>query len=40
MEQVDTYIHWYNKQRIKKPLGYRSPIKYRQDMGSSYDQPV
>lgn len=33
IEQVDTYIHWYNKQRIKKSLGYRSPIKYRQDMG-------
>lgn len=33
IQQIDKYIHWYNKKRIKKSLGFKSPIKYRQDMG-------
>ena len=33
MEQVDDYIRWYNKHRLKLPLGGRSPIEYRQALG-------
>jgi len=27
---IDTYIRWYNTKRIKKSLGYLSPMEYRQ----------
>lgn len=30
MTYIDTYIHWYNTKRIKKSLGYLSPMEYRQ----------
>ncbi|WP_425388986.1 IS3 family transposase [Erysipelothrix rhusiopathiae] len=23
------YVHWYNTERIRKDLGYLSPIKYK-----------
>ncbi len=26
---IDTYIKWYNNKRIKKSLGYHSPVDYR-----------
>ena len=26
---IDDYIHWYNNQRIKKKLGYLSPVDFR-----------
>lgn len=30
MAYIDDYINWYNQKRIKKSLGYLSPIEYRQ----------
>ena len=33
IKQVDKYIQWYNKKRIKQSLGYKSPIQYRNKMG-------
>jgi len=30
---LDDYIRWYNESRIKKSLGFRSPIEYREDLG-------
>lgn len=30
MAYIDTYIQWYNTKRIKKSLGYLSPMEYRQ----------
>jgi len=30
---LDAYIRWYNDQRIKSSLGFRSPAKYRQNLG-------
>lgn len=30
MTYIDTYIQWYNTKRIKKSLGYLSPMEYRQ----------
>jgi putative transposase len=33
IQQVDSYIHWYNKKRIKISLGSLSPIEYRQSLG-------
>lgn len=26
---LDKYIRWYNEERIKRSLGYRSPVQYR-----------
>ena len=31
--EVDSYIHWYNQQRIKISLGSRSPMEYRATLG-------
>lgn len=31
--EVDSYIRWYNRQRIKMSLGSRSPIDYRANLG-------
>ena len=31
--EVDSYIHWYNGERIKISLGSRSPMEYRADLG-------
>ena len=33
MQQVDTYIRWYNERRIKLSLGAVSPEMYRQQCG-------
>jgi transposase InsO family protein/transposase-like protein len=33
MEHVDTYMHWYNHQRIKQSLGWKSPVQYRKQQG-------
>lgn len=30
---VDSYIHWYNKKRIKISLGSLSPLEYRESLG-------
>jgi transposase InsO family protein/transposase-like protein len=31
--EVDSYIRWYNEQRIKMSLGSRSPMEYRANLG-------
>lgn len=31
--EVDSYIRWYNEDRIKISLGSRSPLEYRADLG-------
>lgn len=33
IEQLDSYIHWYNEKRIKISLGGLSPVEYRQNLG-------
>ena len=33
IEELDTYIRWYNEKRIKSSLGYLSPIEYRESLG-------
>jgi putative transposase len=33
VEVVDSYIHWYNKKRIKISLGSLSPVEYRESLG-------
>lgn len=32
IEKLDKYITCYNNDRIKKFLGYKSPIQYRKDL--------
>ncbi|HIT46171.1 MAG TPA: IS3 family transposase, partial [Candidatus Aphodovivens excrementavium] len=29
--EIDGYIRWYNGSRIKKSLGGKSPIEYREE---------
>jgi putative transposase len=31
--EVDSYIRWYNQDRIKMSLGSRSPMEYRANLG-------
>lgn len=33
MQQVDSYIRWYNQHRIKLSLGGLSPLEHRQYLG-------
>jgi len=33
VQTLDSYIRWYNEKRIKKSLGYLSPIEYRESLG-------
>ena len=33
IQEVDTYIRWYNEKRIKLSLGCLSPIEYRKNLG-------
>ena len=33
IEQLNDYLIWYNEKRIKKSLGYLSPLEYRQSLG-------
>lgn len=30
---LNDYLYWYNERRIKKSLGYLSPIEYRHRLG-------
>ena len=30
---LNNYLIWYNETRIKKSLGYMSPMEYRQSLG-------
>ena len=30
---LDKYLYWYNEVRIKKSLGYMSPMEYRRSIG-------
>lgn len=30
---LNDYLVWYNKSRIKKSLGYMSPMEYRRSLG-------
>ena len=31
--ELDKYLHWYNEKRIKKSLGYLSPVEYKRSLG-------
>ena len=33
IEEINSYINWYNTKRIKQSLGYRSPTEYRHSLG-------
>ncbi len=33
VNEVDSYIRWYNEKRIKVSLGSLSPVEYRQSLG-------
>ena len=33
IQEIDTYIHWYRKDRIKSTLGGLSPLDYRRSIG-------
>ena len=33
LHELDMYLHWYNEKRIKKSLGYLSPVEYKQSLG-------
>ncbi len=33
MEELDSYLHWYNEKRIKVSLGGLSPTEYRAELG-------
>jgi len=33
IDRLNNYLHWYNRKRIKKSLGYLSPVEYRQSLG-------
>ena len=33
MDALDTYIRWYNSDRIKVTLDGMSPMQYRRDLG-------
>jgi transposase InsO family protein len=33
MDILDRYLLWYNQRRIKRSLGDRSPVEYRQSLG-------
>lgn len=33
MDALDDYIRWYNEERIKKSLGWTSPLTYRKNLG-------
>ena len=38
MQQVNSYIQWYNEQRIKISLGGLSPSEYRRNLGLQHSQ--
>ena len=33
IQELNTYIRWWNEQRIKMPLGGKSPVSYRKSLG-------
>ncbi len=33
IDGLDKYLHWFRKQRIKKKLGYKSPLEYCMSIG-------
>ena len=33
INELNSYINWYNTKRIKKSLGYMSPVEYRHSLG-------
>ena len=33
INELNSYIDWYNTKRIKKSLGYMSPVEYRHSLG-------
>ena len=33
IERLDTYLHWYNEDRIKESLNWMSPLEYRRSLG-------
>lgn len=33
VSRLNSCLHWYNETRIKKSLGYLSPVEYRQSLG-------
>jgi len=33
MAIIDTYLHWYNEERIKMSLGAKNPLEYRKSLG-------
>ena len=35
IEEVDTYIHWYNEKRIKMSLGGMSPLEFRKETSNN-----
>ena len=35
IKEINTYIDWYNVERIKQSLGYMSPVEYRHSLGLS-----
>ncbi|MBS3987209.1 MAG: IS3 family transposase, partial [Erysipelothrix sp.] len=35
-EQLSTYIHWFNHQRIHSTLGYLSPIQYQEKLTKQF----
>ena len=35
INELNSYIDWYNTKRIKKSLGYMSPVEYRHSLGLS-----
>ena len=35
INELNSYINWYNTKRIKKSLGYMSPVEYRHSLGLS-----
>ncbi|WP_417003816.1 IS3 family transposase, partial [Adlercreutzia equolifaciens] len=32
-DELDSYIRWYNEERIKLSLGGMSPVQYRKSLG-------
>lgn len=33
IQELDSYLHWYNEERIKMSLGGMSPLQYRRSLG-------
>lgn len=33
IRELDEYLQWYNRDRVKESLGFKSPIGYRASLG-------